>query len=155
MDTEDSSKRRRLSDIASHIWQDVRSLYEASAGLELSWNGVQPRKAFHVQLDGRQTRSGDDHLLSGCLLGSWLENSPEVVLPEQPQTVVVRLSHAVFLAVAQQASTLRILHARLMDAGHEAVIDTCDGVAVVAGDAVLRADEVVEVAELFSGGFCG
>eukprot|EP00439_Symbiodinium_sp_Y106_P044692 s40_g5.t1 len=145
----------RLSDIASHIWQDVRSLYEASAGLELSWNGVQPRKAFHVQLDGRQTRSGDDHLLSGCLLGSWLENSPEVVLPEQPQTVVVRLSHAVFLAVAQQASTLRILHARLMDAGHEAVIDTCDGVAVVAGDAVLRADEVVEVAELFSGGFCG
>ena len=60
-----------------------------------------------------------------------------------------------YVAVAQHATCLRILHARLTGVNHEAVIDTCDGVAVVAGDAVLRNDEVLEIAELFSGGFCG
>ena len=108
-----------------------------------------------MQLDGRHRLEGQDHLLSGHLLGSWFENRQQLEFPEHPAKVVVRVSHSAYVTVAQHATSLRILHACLTCGKHEAVIDACDGISVLAGDAVVRHEETVEVAELFCGGFCG
>ena len=156
MDTSHPAKRHcpetASSQSANWFWEDVKSLYDASASFDLG--PLRQSAAFHVQLDGRCHRQGEDFLLSGSLLASWFENSGQWAV--DPNTaVVVRVAAFVYESVARYTSRLRILQASVKLGGDLPVIDTCTGLAVVAGAFIQQQHTQLEVAELFSGGFCG
>ena len=110
--------------------------------------------AFHVLLDGRSERIGDFWFLPGTLQASWFA-SCEGTLPPTSEKVLVKLSEAMFQAVARQSRTLRILQAEVIQGLQGPIIDTTSGRAVVAGAAPTRQDTVLEISEVFCGGFNG
>ena len=150
----ESFAKRSFQDVdwdAQSYWQEIRALYEASTSLNISF----PRgNAFHVALDGRANWHEGRWLLSGFLLASWFENSQTEPSLEK-QAVVVALSETIYQAVARTSSVLRILQAQVSSDSAVPIIDTCRGLSVVAGTSVLQSSEVVEIAEVFCGGFNG
>ena len=154
MDTSHPAKRHcpehASSQSANWFWEDVKSLYDASDSFDLG--PLRQSAAFHVQLDGRCHRQGEDFLLSGCLLASWFENSGQWAV-DQNTAVVVRIAASVYESVARYTNRLRILQASVKLGGDLPVIDTCTGLAVVAGAFIQQQHTQLEVAELFQGVF--
>ena len=132
-------------------WDSIRSLFQAADLMGVPDLGVHAH--FHVQLDGRAHTSGDAMLVSGHLLEGWsLHAGP---LSEGRQKVVVRLRPSDYYAIAKHASTIRILHSTIDEAGSPPIIEANVGASVVAAAFHTRQDEVVMTAELFSGAFSG
>ena len=141
-----------ISDQGADVyWEDVRSLYSAAADLKVPISGG---AAFHVLLDGRASCSGAAWFLSGSLLGCWFECSADSTAG-QAKRVVVKVSEAMYQAVARHSATLRILQADISEGSSGPVIDTTSGRAVLAGARPTRQDTTLEVVEVFCGGFNG
>eukprot|EP00439_Symbiodinium_sp_Y106_P041245 s380_g5.t1 len=132
------------------IWSDIRVLYQASASLGLP---VSSGQAFHVALDGRANFHSGRWLVPGHLMADWMGERPS---PNAPgQRVLVAVSEAIYQSVVVHSSTIRVLQARVLSGSELPIIDTCSGLALVAGAVLLQRTEVIEVAELFCGGFNG
>ncbi|CAE7660264.1 mspIM [Symbiodinium sp. KB8] len=150
----DSTTKRAFQEVewdAMSYWQDIRSLYEASTSLQLPFSRG---GAFHVALDGRANWHEGRWLIPGFLLSSWYEGS-QPVLPAEKTSVLVAVSEVIYQAIAKHSPVLRILQAQVSADSATPVIDTCRGLSVVAGPSVLQNSEVVEIAEVFCGGFNG
>ena len=155
MDTLPSAKRHCTGEpiqIVNWFWEDVKALYDASTSLQLG--PLSNCAAFHVQLDGRCHKEGCDYLLPGTLLAGWFESSNQFAMDSHVK-VVVRMAAPVYESVARHTNRLRILQASVKFGDDLPVIDTCAGLSVVAGAFVQQQHTQLEVAELFSGGFCG
>ena len=109
---------------------------------------------YHVQMDGRSVVNSDHALVSGVLLNTWRPKSTDPI-DFQNAKVVVRMSLADWFAVGKHAKTLRVLNCPLVGDNGPPVLDTLLGTAVLATGIVVRNDESIRVAELFSGGFMG
>ena len=93
-------------------------------------------------------------LLPAKLLSTWLASSPDT-LAESRSKVLVRIPLSTWYCTAKFCTSLRIFHSPLDHATRPPVIDATWGTSVVAATPVLRADETIQAAELFCGGFCG
>ena len=150
-----TGSKRRFSEVSEHgaatFWSDIRKMYSAAQSLEVP---VHNGAAFHVRLDGRASSFGDLWFVSGVLQADWFEGSPEA-MRQEPHSVVVKVSEAMYQAVVRHSPTLRILQASVLSGPNGPVIDTTTGRAVLAGAVALRQDATLEVAEIFCGGFNG
>ena len=147
------SHKRSFSEMSGNdtaIWSDIRVLYQASASLGLP---VSSGQAFHVALDGRANFHSGRWLVPGHLMADWMGERPSPTAPGQ--RVLVAVSEAIYQSVVVHSSTIRVLQARVLSGSELPIIDTCSGLALVAGAVLLQRTEVIEVAELFCGGFNG
>ena len=109
---------------------------------------------YHIELDGRTSTRDDSILVSGFLRSSWqpaTQPQPDMARVK----VVVRLCLKDWYAVGQHSKSIRVLNCPVVGANEPPVLDATVGSAVVAAGVVLRHDESIRVAELFSGGFMG
>ena len=147
------SHKRSFSEMSGNdaaIWSDIRVLYQASASLGLP---VSSGQAFHVALDGGANFHSGRWLVPGHLMADWMGEQPSPTAPGQ--RVLVAVSEAIYQSVVVHSSTIRVLQARVQTGSELPIIDTCSGLALVAGAVLLQRTEVIEVAELFCGGFNG
>ena len=136
-------------DILQGYWSDYRFALQNKLGVD----SLQPQHYF-VSLHGRQVFAGDSVLVTGELLDTWAETAGSQQLGTGDK-VVVRISLQAWYSIVKHVQCIRILNAPLVSGTTDPVIDTTMGSSVVSGNVVARADESVQVAELFSGGFLG
>ena len=136
-------------DILYGYWCDYRFALQHKLDVEQ----LQPQH-FFVSLSGRHVVSGDSVLVTGALLDSWVE-AAEGQQQAPGSKVVVRLSLQNWYMIAKHVQCIRILNAQLIPEQTGPVIDTTIGSSVVSGNVVARADESIQVSEIFSGGFLG
>ena len=68
---------------------------------------------------------------------------------------MIRMHLVDWFAVASHCNDLRILQAKVEGSATLPIIDATEAVSVIAGPVRLREDSVVQLVEIFSGGFCG
>ena len=147
-----SNRSSTVNDGLAATWTSIRALLAASEAMDLPLLGQ--CRHFHVKLDGRVSRQGDDFLLPGPLLRGWALDA-EPVLMGQSASVVIRMRAVDYYSVGKHCQTVRILHSTLTREDEMRVLDATYGTSVVAGLAHLRQDESVLLAELFCGSFNG
>ena len=75
-----------VTDDFSATWAGIRGLLAATDALDLPFLGH--CRHFHVRLDGRITKQGDDFLLCGTLLQGWALDGQPASAAQQAKVVV-------------------------------------------------------------------
>ena len=134
------------------IWTDVKAALELCHDVGIPSAG--PYRHFHVRLDGRFRIQEDSVLLPAALMSSWTSETPNAA-SQASTKVLVRVPLSTWYCTAKHSKFLRILKCPIDLDARPPVIDATWGTAVVFAKPTLRADETLQTAELFAGGFCG
>ena len=136
-------------DLLRGYWSDYRFALQGRLDVEQA----QPQH-FFVALSERHVFSGETVLIVGTLLDTWKEAQCD--RQQVPGAkVVVKVTLQNWYTVVKHVKSVRILNAPLLSDDAGPVIDTTTGSSVVSGNIVARADESIQVSEIFCGGFLG
>ena len=132
------------------VWDDIHLGLQTGGSQILSGEALH----WHVWLDGRHSFQSGAVLVRGLLLASW-QSTSEGEFAEPFCKVLVRMSLTDWFGVASHCGCIRVLQTRGHLQQDHIVLDATEAFATVSGDVCLRADETIQVAELFAGGYNG
>ena len=146
---------------SSGFWEDMVPLYQWGVGSLENLHGQ--HACFHLQLTPRVAKVDNF-----CLIVATVEQAlqldfassnrcrvPEGVVQEGPTKVLIRATLQDYEAILRHTDTVRLIQAYVRCEDGFVVLDATTAPSFFAGCISLRADECVEVAEIFAGGFAG
>ncbi|CAE7631381.1 unnamed protein product [Symbiodinium sp. CCMP2456] len=142
----------------SNWWSEIRDLFTFA---DTSGHDLQGRCAcFELRIEGAEIDAGDSVLVR-VRVQQQLEGTIDrqgVSVSKACQTgskAVLRLPYSMWNQVGRHCTTVRALWTQVRVQENVVILDATVGHAFIAGDALLRQQEDVQVAELFCGGFAG
>ena len=150
--------RFHLKAMLPNWWPEIRDLF---AFADQSFQDLQGQCAcFELAVEGAEVDAGDSILVRVRVLqqleGTVVEHGVTVSRTSLPGSkAVLRLPYAMWNQVGCHCTTLRALWTQVRVQQDIVILDATKGHSFIAGDALLRQQEDVKVAEIFCGGFAG
>ena len=144
--------------MAGNPWEGYCRLFHFAQNSPVELDGE--TSCFELAVQGSPIETDDGVLvrvtilqhLQGCLSGDSIET---IAIDHPCRKAVLRMNHGHWAAVGRHSRTIRAMWTQVHVRDTVVILDATQGPAFLTGDVQYRQDEVLHMAEIFSGGFAG